>query len=303
MADKKRIQQLEKIGYRFVGKNKHSAIKICEWTREAIRKPSRYCYKQKFYGINSHRCLQMSPAVFSCTHNCLFCWRTAKFTGKWKGPADKSKEILDQAIAEQIKILQGFWGGKCDKQKLREAMKPNQVAISLVGEPCLYPKLPKLIDEIKSRDMTAFLVSNGTVPEMVKKLTKHQPTNMYITLAAPDERTYKKTCKPLIKDGWQRIQKSLAMLKGFDRSVIRLTLAKELNMVNPEEYAKIIEEAGPGFVEVKAFMPVGGSVERLPYKAMPLHSEIRDFAKAIEKTSSYKIKDAKEDSRVVLLSR
>ncbi|MCX6818914.1 MAG: 4-demethylwyosine synthase TYW1 [Candidatus Aenigmarchaeota archaeon] len=298
-----RIKELERIGYRFVGKNKHSAIKICEWTRESIRKSDSFCYKQKFYGIKSHKCIQMSPAVFSCTHNCLFCWRTAKFTGKWKGPADKPKEILDQAIAEQIKILQGFWGGVCDKQKLREAMKPNQVAISLVGEPCLYPKLAELIDEIKNREMTAFLVSNGTVPEMIKKLKKHQPTNMYITLAAPNEDLYKKTCKPIIKDGWKRIREALAMLKDFERSVIRLTLAKGLNMINPEEYAELIEEAGPSFVEVKAFMPVGGSVERLPYEAMPRHNEIVDFAKVIEKNSKYRVKDEKSDSRVVLLAR
>ena len=245
----------------------------------------------------------MSPSVFACTHNCLFCWRTAKFTSKWSGPADSPKDILDQAIEAQAKILQGFWGGKCDKQKLREAMHPNQVAISLVGEPCLYPKLPELVDEIKSRKMTAFVVSNGTLPEMIKKLIKHQPTNMYITLAAPNEKIYKKTCKPSIKDGWQRIQKSISLLKEFDRSVIRLTLVKDLNMVNPEEYAKIIEKAQPSFVEAKAFMPVGGSVQRLPYESMPRHNEIVAFAKAMEKNSSYKIKDEKEDSRVVLLGK
>ena len=204
---------------------------------------------------------------------------------------------------EQKKILQGFWGMDCNKAKLREAEKPNQVAISLVGEPCLYPKLPELIDEIKSRGMTAFLVSNGTVPGMIEQLVEHQPTNMYITLAAPNEEVYRKACNPLISDGWERIQKSLGLLNNFKTSVIRLTLVKGLNMVKPEEYAKLIENASPTFVEAKAFMPVGGGQERLAYESMPRHEQILKFAGEIEKKRSYKIKDDKSDSRVVLLTK
>jgi len=294
------MQKMEKIGYRFVGN--HSAIKICEWTREAIRGKD-FCYKQKFYGIKSHRCIQLSPSVFSCTHNCLYCWRTLRFKKKIEGKIDKPEDILDNAIKEQKKILQGFWGAKCEKSKLREAEKPNQVAISLIGEPCLYPKLPEFINLIKERNMTAFLVSNGTVPEMIKKLIDNQPTNMYVTLPAPNEKVYKKTCNPLIKDGWQRIQKSLSLLKEFDRSVIRLTLAKNLNMVKPEEYAGLLEAASPTYVEAKAFMPIGGAQYRVPYESMPRHKEIKTFAEKIVRHSSYKIENEKEDSRVVLLKR
>jgi wyosine [tRNA(Phe)-imidazoG37] synthetase (radical SAM superfamily) len=41
----------------------------------------------------------------------------------------------------------------------------------------------------------------------------------------------------------------------------------------------------------------------MPYSAMPLFEEIIAFAREIEKNSSYKITDAKEDSRVVLMKR
>ncbi|MEM7819362.1 MAG: 4-demethylwyosine synthase TYW1 [Candidatus Aenigmatarchaeota archaeon] len=292
---------LEKKGYRFVGKNKHSAVKVCEWTRHAIRGKN-FCYKQKFYGIQSHRCIQMSPAVFICNHKCLFCWRSTPFLPKWFGPIDNPSEILDESIEAQRKILQGFWGSAPDKRKVREAMNPNQVAISLVGEPCFYPKLPELVDEVLDRKMTAFVVTNGTIPEMVEKLIEHQPTNMYITLPAPNEKIYKKTCLPA-KNYWKNIMKSLSLFKEFDRSVIRLTLVKGLNFINPEEYAKIIDDASPNFVEVKSYMNVGGSRKKLNYSQMPLHSEIKNFAEIIEKNSSYKIKDEKSDSRVVVLSR
>ncbi len=36
---------------------------------------------------------------------------------------------------------------------------------------------------------------------------------------------------------------------------------------------------------------------------MPLHTEIREFGKKIEKLTGYKVIDEKENSRVVLLAR
>ena len=298
------ISRLEKAGYRFVGSSKHSAIKICSWTREAIRGKN-FCYKQKFYGIASHRCLQMTPALPFCTQRCQFCWRDTTITyPKWVGPIDEPKQILDEAIEAQREILQGFKGNpNVDMKKFKEAMEPNQVAISLAGEPTMYPKLPEFVDLVNSRGMTSFLVTNGTNPDMIERLLDSQPYQLYITLAAPDEETYKKTCQPIIPDGWLKLMKSLSMLNQFNRSVIRLTLVKGLNMITPEKYAEHIEKAGPKFVEAKAYMAVGYSRERLGLPYMPQHSEIRAFAEKIEENSSYRIKDEKADSRVVLLMK
>lgn len=298
---------LEKLGYRFVGSRRHSAVKICEWCRNAIRHKTKterdYCYKQKFYGIQSHRCLQMSPAAFWCSLNCLHCWRTLRFKVPKQAEWDEPKQILDESVNAQKKLLEGFWGSECNKRKLKEAMQPNQVAVSLIGEPCYYPNLPEFVDEIKSRNMTAYVVSNGTLPEMIEKLIDRQPTNMYITLPAPDEKIFKKACLPIVKDGWQKIMKSLLLLKEFDCSVIRLTLVKDLNFIYPERYAEIIDKTEADFIEVKSFMSVGGARERLAYSRMPLHSEIKTFAEEIEKHSSYKIINEKTDSRVVLLRK
>jgi wyosine [tRNA(Phe)-imidazoG37] synthetase (radical SAM superfamily) len=47
----------------------------------------------EFYGIRSHRCLQMTPVVDQCTHNCLFCWRVQGFERKeeqWREPRRSS---------------------------------------------------------------------------------------------------------------------------------------------------------------------------------------------------------------------
>ena len=304
MIDIDIIRKMEKMGYRFVGEHKHSAVKICEWCRKAIRGTS-VCYKQQFYGIHTHRCIQMTPAVFSCTENCKFCWRTfdykkSMFPEKWDNPTN----IIDEMIEAQREILRGFGGNKhIDKKIYEEALDPNQVAISLAGEPTIYPFLPEFIEELHKRKMTSFLVTNGTIPEMVKKMIQKQPTQLYVTLAAPNEDIFKKTTRPLIGNAWDSLMKTLSMLKHFKRTVIRMTLVKGLNMLSPEQYADIIERASPNFVEAKAFMSIGGARERLPITSMPLHSQIRDFSKEIEKYSSYRIADEKKDSRVVVLTK
>ena len=293
---------LGKQHYRFAGS--HTAVKICEWTKKSLRDED-VCYKEKFYGIRSHLCCQMSPAINVCSHSCLFCWRPTEYNLgtkiKW---ADKPKDIIDNCIKAQRKLLNGFWGNeKANKKKLKEAQNPRMFAISLSGEPTLYPQLPELIKELHKRKINQFLVTNGTQPDMLKKLLdkKAEPTQLYITLPAPDREIYLKCCRPLIKDGWKKINGSLKLLKKFKRSVIRLTLVKDENMIKPEKYATIIKKAKPNFIECKAYMWVGYSRERLNIKNMPIHEEIKEFAKKISKYSGYKIIDEKKESRVVLL--
>jgi len=290
-------------GYRFVGK--HSAIKICEWTKKAIRNKN-FCYKQKFYGIQSHRCIQMSPVAFFCDFNCMHCWRSLSFIlPPEKFEWDSPELIFRGCISEFKKAIAGFKGNKnIKKETYLEANSPMHFAISLSGEPTLYPYLPELIDLIKSEGKTAFLVSNGAHPEMIKKLINHQPTFLYITLPAPNEEIFRKECNPIINDGWKRLNKSLSLLKEFScNTVIRLTLSKSSNMLLPEKYAEIIENVKPSFVEVKAYMAVGGARAKMPYESMPSHDEIISFAKEIEENSSYRIINQKSDSRVVLLAR
>lgn len=302
MLDTKVKADLEKQGYRLVGS--HSAVKVCLWCKKAITGKDS-CYKNTFYGIQSHRCIQASVSLLNCTHKCEFCWRCLDYTTpKAIENPDEPFFILDGLISEQKKYLQGFKGNKDATKKLvDEAMQPKHVALSLAGEATLYPLLPELIKEIKKRKMTSFLVTNGTMPEMLEKLIKNQPTQLYITLPAPDEATYIKTCKPLLKDSWQRLMKSLALLHKFKRSTIRLTLVKELNMIKPELYAEMIKKAKPMFVELKAAMPVGYAQYRMAYEQMPSNKEIIDFAENICNNTGLKIIDEKPNSRVVLLMK
>ena len=297
------LAELESAGYRFVGKNRHSAIKVCHWARKSLLNLGS-CYKQKFYGIQSHRCLQLAPGLPFCDHRCVFCWRNTDLTGSnWVGEADEPADILDEAFSAQRLLLSGFGGNPgVDKAKFKEAQTPKHCAISLAGEPTLYPRINALIEECRKRGLTSFLVTNGQHPEIIERMA--EPTQLYISLVAPDPETYGAVCRPASKDGWERLGRSLEMMSSFScRKVIRLTLVKGLNFKDPEGYAKIIEKTGADFVEAKAYMCVGFSRNRLSLDNMPLHSEIMGFARDVAQETGYGITDESETSRVVLLSK
>ena len=176
--------------------------------------------------------------------------------------------------------------------------------MSLAGEGCLYPKLPELIEEIHKRGMTSFLVSNGTVPGMLNKLLENEePTQMYVTLPAPNEEVFRNMCKPIMKNGWEKIMESLKLLQRFKRSAVRLTLVKGLNMLDVEGYAKILKGLDFKFLELKAGMPIGYARHRMEFEQMPEHSEVKDFSEKLAKLLDWKIIDEKKESRVVLLMK
>ena len=139
----------------------HSAVKLCHWTKASIFK-GQACYKQQFYGIQSHRCLQFSPAVAWCDQNCAFCWRPLTDYKEFPSVFDEPAEIIDEAVRQQRVLLTGYgeFRGKIGEKKLGEANNPNNAAISLSGEPALYPKIGELIEEFQKRGFSKLYPSN-----------------------------------------------------------------------------------------------------------------------------------------------
>ncbi len=291
---------LERQHYRFIGD--HSAVKLCSWLKKSLRDQG-VCYKEKFYGIKAHRCCQMSVTVNYCDMDCIYCWRehyNEPFTD-----FDNPEALLEKATKAQQKLISGFGGFEgTNKIKLAEANKPNQFAISLTGETLYYPHLSKLIKTIHSKGYTSFVVTNGMLPEVLENL--EPPTQLYISLDAPNKNIQAKLCKPIHKDPWDRLMKTLDILKTLKhktRTSLRITAIKDLNMLEPEGYAELIKRSEPMFVEVKAYMWVGASQERLEIKNMPRHDEVKEFAKQIASHANYKVIDEQEQSRVVLLMK
>ena len=308
------LSSIEKIylkqGYRLLGKNKHSAVKVCRWTKESLRS-NRVCYKELWYPpVESHRCLQMTPYI-GCNHHCLYCWRI--HSGDRPGLSwrefplelksfDEPREIVEDAIEKRRELLSGFKGNpKVDRRKFEESLKPTMMTMSLTGEPTLYPRLSELIVEAERKGMITFLVTNGTMPEVLEEMSP-LPFQLYVSVSAPDVKTYIKVSRPLIKDGWERLNRTLELLPSLEtRKVIRLTVIKGWNTRNYEGYAKLIRKAEPSFIEVKAYEWVGESQKRLPKDAMPYMEDVRRFAEIISELTGYQVKGEYEPSGAVLL--
>ncbi|MDI6645305.1 MAG: 4-demethylwyosine synthase TYW1 [Methanobacteriaceae archaeon] len=304
ILSKEKLGKLEKMGYRFVGINHHAATKVCHWTKKSILDEG-VCYKEKFYGIESHRCLQMSPSIPFCQQKCLFCWRDQSVTdNQWMGEYDEPKEIIEGCIKAQRNLLCGFFGNEnANTKKIKEAQDPTNAAISLAGEPIIYPGIDELLMEFKKRKFTTFLVSNGLMPSKLENL-ENEPTQLYISLDAPNKEIYNTLCRPQIKNGWEKLNKSLDLFETFNsRTVVRITCVKGYNMQNAKEYADIIKSSGPEFVEIKAYMYVGYSRKRLKLENMPSFMDVKDFSEKISQYCGYELINSSEDSRVVLLSR
>ena len=230
----------------------------------------------------------MTPTVLNCTMRCMFCWRVQNGDKNfgWDETVfpslDDPEFIVKGCINAQMKLLSGYKANqKANKEKYREALSPRHAAISLAGEPTLYPKLGELIETFHKKGFTTFLVTNGTMPEVLTKLDE-EPTQLYVSTCAPDKKTFYKICRPLIPNAWKKFKETLALLSSFKcPTVMRITCVRHLNLKHPELYAKLIEKSNPTYIEPKGYMHVGFSRLRLKYENMPLHEEIRSFASSL----------------------
>lgn len=297
---------MERAGY---GVYNHSAVEICTWTKKAI-KGEGFCYKQKFYGIDTHRCMEFSPAAVFCTNKCIYCWRPMEFMSLTElRDVDPPEVIYEKLLEKRRRLLSGFKvHPSVDPKTYEEALVPNHFAISLSGEPTLYPYLPELISFLRSLPQTksVFLVTNGQVPEMLERLEgKSLPTQLYISFTGSNPENYREISHPLLPDYWERFNRSLEIVsKKKTRRVARITVIKGYNdgERNIEEFAELIEKYNPHFVEVKAYMYIGMSRRRLREENMPSHEEILDYARRLnEHLPEYQYMDQAEESRIVVL--
>lgn len=225
---------------------------------------------------------------------------------KWDSP----EKVAEGILREQERIASGYKGNpKTSIKKFNEAMTPLHVAISLTGEPTMYPYLGELIRIFHQKGLTTFLVTNGTNPTALSRLSP-LPTQLYISMVAPNKENYLKTCVPVSASLWQNYLSSLKLMgqkriqKGT-RTVLRMTLVRSLNYCCVEDYASQIKLAKPMFVEVKSYMHVGKGREKrgLSLSDMLSIEEIRDFANKLSAKTGYFYTDEHAPSRVVLLCR
>jgi wyosine [tRNA(Phe)-imidazoG37] synthetase (radical SAM superfamily) len=211
---------------------------------------------------------------------------------------EESKELVEKFVASKKEIIDVHL----------EAANPKHVAISYDGEPTMYARLPELICEFRRRGISTFVVTNGTFPERIIEMREsgNLPTQLYVTMAAPDKETYLRVCSsvkpyfPVHDDHWERLNRTLDLLSTLEcRTVIRITSVRGINMIKPEVYRNRIMRANPSFLELKGFS-ISGNAPRISERLgetdlggrdpallkialgySPTHDEIIDFAKKI----------------------
>jgi len=88
------------------------------------------------------------------------------------------------------------------------------------------------------------------------------------------------------------------------RSVIRFTLIKGKNDGEEtlKQFAEVLETVQSDFIEIKSYMWIGMSRERLVEDNMPSFKYTKDFTKKLLKLMpSYKLENEKPKSRILLL--
>ncbi|XP_022095801.1 S-adenosyl-L-methionine-dependent tRNA 4-demethylwyosine synthase-like [Acanthaster planci] len=293
-------QALSKQGYRLIGS--HSGVKLCRWTKSMLRGRGG-CYKHTFYGIESHRCMETTPSL-ACANKCVFCWRhhTNPVGTEWRWKMDEPEAILKDALKNHYQLIKQFKGVPGVKpERMAEAMNVQHCALSLVGEPIMYPEINRFAKLLHSHKISTFLVTNAQFPDAIRSMVP--VTQLYVSVDASTKESLKKIDRPLFRDFWPRFLSSLeALSEKGQRTVYRLTIVNGWNNEEIEAYANLVSIGKPDFIEVKGVTYCGESkASTLTMKNIPWHEEVVGFVqKLVDLLPDYAIASEHEHSNCVL---
>jgi tRNA wybutosine-synthesizing protein 1 len=138
--------------------------------------------------------------------------------------------IVSDAISKHqhlVKQLRGLPGLRLDRW--HEAFTVRHCALSLVGEPIMYPHISALVRLLHERRISTFLVTNAQFPEAISNLGP--VTQLYVSIDAATKDTLRAIDRPLFADFYERFLGSLDALRTKrQRTVYRMTLVKGGNM-------------------------------------------------------------------------
>ncbi|XP_074643104.1 S-adenosyl-L-methionine-dependent tRNA 4-demethylwyosine synthase TYW1-like [Tubulanus polymorphus] len=293
---------LEKQGYKLIGS--HSGVKLCRWTKSMLRGRGG-CYKHTFYGIESHRCMETTPSL-ACANKCVFCWRhhTNPVGTEWRWKMDNPELIINGAMENHYKLINQFKGVPGVKpERIAEGMSIKHCALSLVGEPIMYPEINNFVKMLHDKSISSFLVTNAQFPDAIRNLLP--VTQLYVSVDASTKDALKKIDRPLFRDFWPRFLDSLkALSEKGQRTVYRLTLVKAWNTEELKSYADLIAIGNPDLIEIKGVTFCGDSkASSLTMQNVPWHEEVISFVQQLaDMLPDYEIASEHAHSNCVLVA-
>ncbi|CAL8352014.1 unnamed protein product [Lota lota] len=295
-------EALTKQGYKLIGS--HSGVKLCRWTKSMLRGRGG-CYKHTFYGIESHRCMESTPSL-ACANKCVFCWRhhTNPVGTEWRWKMDPAEKILQEALDNHQRMIRQFRGVPGVKpERYEEGLAAKHCALSLVGEPIMYPEINSFLRLLHAKRISSFLVTNAQFPQEIRSLVP--VTQLYVSVDASTKDSLKKIDRPLFRDFWPRFLDSLKALgEKRQRTVYRLTLVKAWNVDELTAYSELIALGQPDFIEVKGVTYCGESpASSLTMANVPWHQEVVSFVRQLANLlPGYSIACEHEHSNCLLLA-
>ncbi|XP_041882514.1 LOW QUALITY PROTEIN: S-adenosyl-L-methionine-dependent tRNA 4-demethylwyosine synthase TYW1-like [Corvus kubaryi] len=253
----------------------------------------------------SHRCMEATPSL-ACANKCVFCWRhhTNPVGTEWRWKMDQPEVILQEAIENHQNMIKQFKGVSGVKAaRLEEALTVKHCALSLVGEPIMYPQINRFVRLLHQHGISTFLVTNAQFPEEIRRL--EPVTQLYVSVDASTKESLRRIDRPLFKDFWQRFLDSLkALAEKQQRTVYRLTLVKAWNVDELKAYADLITLGKPDFIEVKGVTYCGeSSASSLTMANVPWHGEVVSFVQELARLlPDYGIACEHEHSNCVLMA-
>ena len=124
-----------------------SGVKLCRWTKARSCAVMRRVLQAQLLRHREPPVHGATPSL-ACANKCVFCWRhhTNPVGREWRWQMDDAETLVTSAISEHkgmIKQMKGVPGVL--PERLAEGMDPRHCALSLVGEPIMYPEIDKFV--------------------------------------------------------------------------------------------------------------------------------------------------------------
>ena len=199
------------------------------------------CYKHTFYGISSYQCMESTPSL-ACANKCVFCWRHHKnpVGTEWRWQTDAPELLVSGFMnnhKDLIKTMRGLPGVL--PERLQEAERIRHCALSLVGEPIIYPHINRFLGLLHENGISSFLVTNAQVSTSARMCLHQQlvcnahlqfpdkmetlipVTQLYISVDAANKDSLQAVDRPLFKDFWERFLSCIDVLKAKGQRTVR----------------------------------------------------------------------------------
>ncbi|XP_055148925.1 S-adenosyl-L-methionine-dependent tRNA 4-demethylwyosine synthase TYW1B isoform X13 [Symphalangus syndactylus] len=162
--------------------------------------------------------------------------KSGLFRNMGRNEDGERRAMITPALREAL-TKQGVPGVKAER--FEEGMTVKHCALSLVGEPIMYPEINRFLKLLHQCKISSFLVTNAQFPAEIRNL--EPVTQLYVSVDASTKDSLKKIDRPLFKDFWQRFLDSLKALAVKGVTYCGESSASSLTMAHVPWHEEVVQ--------------------------------------------------------------